>query len=215
MRKPADISAVESDRRGIRKSPLQARAIDKRDRILDRAQALIHADGYGSFTVANVARKAGVSEGTVYQLFSGREAILYALVERSSARVDVANAAAMRVTKGEPWPKLVRALADAYATVLRDDPTVLSIYLAAQAVPALRQLECELVCRRARKMAELAVEVAAVPPTARLFTTALSLCISIADTIRYAQLFPPAEAEDLIAEAVAIAEARWRILGAR
>jgi AcrR family transcriptional regulator len=214
MSNSTDDPAVENDGRGIRKHPRQARAIDKRDRILDHAQALIHADGYGRFTVAQVARKAGVSEGTVYQLFTGRQAILYALVERSSVRVDAANAEAIRTMEGRPWPNLIRALADTYALVLRDDPAIVSVYLAAQTVPALRQLECDLVSRRARQMAELAIDVAAIPRSAKLLTTTFSLCVMIADIVRYAQLFPLDEAQALIDEAVAIAEARWRTLGA-
>jgi AcrR family transcriptional regulator len=201
--------------RGIRKQPTQSRALDKRQRILDTAQRLIHEEGYAATTVARVAREAGVAEATVYQMFSGRDAVLYALVERSSAFVDAANVEAVRSSAGKPWPELVRGLVNTFYRVSLEDPSVRSLHAAAQTVPALRELERDQIKRRAEQFAELAVNVAGLQPGPALVNTALVLTLAVAEAVRHALLCSEEEGAAIMNEIVSIAEARWRALGAR
>lgn len=210
---PPSTSAPLKDR-GLRKRPVQARAVDKRERILDAAQRLIHERGYPATTVALIAREARVAEATVYQMYSGREAVLYALVERASAMFDAANAEVIRSIRGRPWPELARALIVAAYQVSLAAPHLQSVSAAAQTVPALQLLALEQVRRRAEQMGLLAAEAGRLEPGPALAITARTLIFGVAETVRNALLCPPAEAEALIEEMVAVAEARWRSLGA-
>jgi AcrR family transcriptional regulator len=52
-----------------------------RERILDAAEQLFLADGYGATTIARVARQAGVAADTVYAAFGSKRGILQALMD--------------------------------------------------------------------------------------------------------------------------------------
>lgn len=62
--------------------PSQARGREKFDRILDAAHSLIEEQGVDEFSLADVAKKAGVATGSAYHFFPSLEAIFIALVER-------------------------------------------------------------------------------------------------------------------------------------
>jgi AcrR family transcriptional regulator len=52
-----------------------------RERILDAAEGLFLADGYGATTIARVARRAGVAADTVYATIGSKRGILKALMD--------------------------------------------------------------------------------------------------------------------------------------
>jgi AcrR family transcriptional regulator len=52
-----------------------------RDRILEAAEELFLADGYGATTITGVARRAGVAADTVYATFGSKHGILTALMD--------------------------------------------------------------------------------------------------------------------------------------
>ena len=58
-----------------------AKKVEKRERILDAAVTEIAAHGYYNTTVAMIARRAGVADGTIYLYFESKQAILVAIFE--------------------------------------------------------------------------------------------------------------------------------------
>jgi AcrR family transcriptional regulator len=52
-----------------------------RDHILDAAEELFLADGYGTTTITRIARQAGVAADTVYATFGSKRGILQALMD--------------------------------------------------------------------------------------------------------------------------------------
>lgn len=65
-----------------RKTPRQPRATATLDAIFEATIQLLVADGPHRLTTTRVARRAGVSVGTMYQYFPHKQALLYALNER-------------------------------------------------------------------------------------------------------------------------------------
>lgn len=59
----------------------------RRDRILEVAEALIAERGYDGLTMRALARESGVSVPTLYNLCGGKDAIVAAQTERALARV--------------------------------------------------------------------------------------------------------------------------------
>lgn len=53
----------------------------KRRRILDAAQACLGESGYAGATVTEIARRAGVSNGLLYQFFQNKEALVAEVLE--------------------------------------------------------------------------------------------------------------------------------------
>lgn len=65
-----------------RRRPKQARSIEKVERILGAARALISQVSFEQFTTDLVAQNAGVAVGTIYQYFPNKIEILRALIDQ-------------------------------------------------------------------------------------------------------------------------------------
>lgn len=65
-----------------RQSPVQARSRATVDRIVAATAELLAEDGYTTLSTNAIARRAGVSPGTLYQYFSDRDEIVDELVQR-------------------------------------------------------------------------------------------------------------------------------------
>jgi AcrR family transcriptional regulator len=66
----------------------QAQALETRVTILDAAQSLFYANGYGKTAVAAVAEEAGVSVETIYKAFGGKAGLARALFDQALAGND-------------------------------------------------------------------------------------------------------------------------------
>jgi TetR/AcrR family fatty acid metabolism transcriptional regulator len=67
---------------------------DKRARILDAAVVEIAQHGYFQTTVAMIARRAGVADGTIYLYFANKDEVLFSLFDRAMRRfIDEGRAA--------------------------------------------------------------------------------------------------------------------------
>ena len=58
---------------------------DKRPRLVEAACAVFAEKGYASTRVAEIAERAGVGKGTVYEYFSSKEELLFAVFESINA----------------------------------------------------------------------------------------------------------------------------------
>src|SRR6476619_5125221 len=92
---------------------------DKREAILRAAIRVFAHNGYFSSKVADIAREAGVADGTVYLYFKNKEDILHSVFDRS---VDEAIAEAKKIveTINDPKEKL-RHIALLHLERLGDD----------------------------------------------------------------------------------------------
>jgi AcrR family transcriptional regulator len=70
-----------------RRTPRQARSESTIDAILDATFQLLEADGVDRLTTNRIAERAGVSIGTLYQYFAGKQDILAAIAQRRAAAV--------------------------------------------------------------------------------------------------------------------------------
>lgn len=77
----------------MRKPGTQSRARDTIDAIIEASRRIVYRDGVGGLTTNRVAELAGVSIGSLYQYFPGRDAVLHALVEREFNRTVDSNVA--------------------------------------------------------------------------------------------------------------------------
>ena len=70
-----------------RKSPVQLRSRQTFEAIVEAGTRILTNDGYDAMTTNEVADLAGVSIGSLYQYFSGKDAILGAVFERHQSRI--------------------------------------------------------------------------------------------------------------------------------
>jgi AcrR family transcriptional regulator len=80
MKKPVDFQ---------RRRPKQARARATMNSILEAAAQVLQRAGVQGFNTNAVAERAGVSIGTLYQYFHGKEAILVALAQDELAKPEI------------------------------------------------------------------------------------------------------------------------------
>jgi AcrR family transcriptional regulator len=87
MANPSDVNP--------RKQPSQPRAAATVAAVVEAAARILEAEGLGAFNTNAVAARAGVSIGSLYQYFPGKDAILAALVRREAEAFDAALTAAV------------------------------------------------------------------------------------------------------------------------
>lgn len=83
-----------------RKKPVQSRALETYACILEAAAQVIEQSGVGAFNTNAVAERAGVSIGSLYQYFPGKDALLIALMRREKERFGTDAAAALDAPDG-------------------------------------------------------------------------------------------------------------------
>lgn len=105
-----------------RRTPVQERSAARVERMLDAAAALLDASAGEGLTTSSVARRAGVSVGSLYQFFPDLSAVLQALAQRSFDRYRAALAARLARTPPVRWQDLVDAVVDEYVAAARSEP---------------------------------------------------------------------------------------------
>ena len=70
---------------GPRKKPAQSRAAFTVDAILEGAANILEHHGLEAYTTNEIAARAGVSIGSLYQYFPNKDAVTIALIERETA----------------------------------------------------------------------------------------------------------------------------------
>ncbi|HWA46230.1 MAG TPA: TetR/AcrR family transcriptional regulator [Hypericibacter adhaerens] len=126
----------------LRRAPSQRRARERVERILATATDIIAAEGSEAMRMAELARKAGVSIGSLYQYFPDKAAILRLLAERYNAQGRACIAAALAAVRTRD--DLVRAfgeLVDTYYGLFLKEPVMRDIGSGVQADKGLREID--------------------------------------------------------------------------
>ena len=88
-------------------NPVRPPVADKREAILRAATRVFARNGYFSSKVADIARDAGVADGTVYLYFKSKEEILHSIFDRS-VREGIEEGRKQLLTVTDPREKLRR-----------------------------------------------------------------------------------------------------------
>ncbi|MEQ1956137.1 TetR/AcrR family transcriptional regulator [Mesorhizobium sp. CN2-181] len=127
---------------GPRKTPTQKRSRERVERMLAAATALIAEQGSDALRMSEVAERAGVSIGSLYQFFPDKSAIVGTLVERynEAGRRCIADGMA-DVTSEDDMRRAFSALIDIYYRIFLAEPVMRDIWFGAQADKALRDAQ--------------------------------------------------------------------------
>ena len=99
---------------------------DKRRRILDAAVSVFARKGYFAARVSDVAKKAGVADGTIYLYFRGKEDILVRLFDEvMSEHVAEAREAVHALASA---PERLLAIAERHLAVLGDNRDLAAVF---------------------------------------------------------------------------------------
>jgi AcrR family transcriptional regulator len=106
--------------RTYRGQTAEARAADRRRRLIDAGLELFGTEGWAGTTIPALCAQAGVSPGHFYEAFDGREAVLRALYEEIVA--ETATGAATTLATDGTLEERVHAGLAAYVAPLLADP---------------------------------------------------------------------------------------------
>ena len=118
-----------------RRRPAQARSRERFERILQAARTLLVDVGFESFTVDEVAHRAGVPIGTLYQFFANKYVLVCELDRQDTA---ASRAEIERFSRRDPdvqWPDVLDETIDHLARMWRDDPSRRAVWHAVQSTP--------------------------------------------------------------------------------
>jgi len=120
----------------LRRQPTQARSRERVARILDAAAAIVDEDGSDALRVDEIARRAEVPLGTLYQFFARKDDIVYALAERFALRFgEVLEHQLAETPEGAGWKVLMANLFAAYADLYRTEPALRELWVGARLDP--------------------------------------------------------------------------------
>ena len=102
------------------------RTADKRRRILDAAVSVFARKGYFAARVSDVAKKAGVADGTIYLYFRNKEDILVRLFDEVMSEHVVQAREAVRALPSAP--ERLRAIAERHLAVLGENRDLAAVF---------------------------------------------------------------------------------------
>jgi len=122
-----------------RRVPRQARSQKRYDDILETAANLLIEKGFESATTNEIAERAEISVGSLYQYFNNKEAIVTALTERyTEAMREVADGFAAAEVEGIAVAKAVDLLLDPLIEFHQKHPAMIPLWMGAERSEELR-----------------------------------------------------------------------------
>lgn len=191
------------------KRPVQQRSRERVERMLAAATELIAAKGSDALKMSEVAEKAGVPIGSLYQFFPDKSAIIGTLIERCNLDSrkciedglrDVGAAADLGPAFG--------TLFDTYYEMFLSDPAMRDIWSGAQADKSLRAIEVEESRVIGAMLGDVLKRLRPDAPTQEVDRTAFLIMNLGEATIRLAISVDPAEGRALVEiyKAMAVAQ---------
>lgn len=128
----------------IRRQPTQARAKERVERILAAATDLIAEAGSEPMRMSEIAERAGVPIGSLYQYFPDKAAILRTLATRVMERVREGLKEGLEgIGNAKEALDRTDALAEGYYALFLDEPVTRDIWSATQSDKTLQELDIE------------------------------------------------------------------------
>src|SRR6476659_5828599 len=98
-----------------------AQAGDKRERILAAAERIFARHGFFAAKVSDVAKEAGVADGTIYLYFKNKDDLLISLFERRMQEVNERLREATAKVAGRGPVEELRAFVKTYLQLVHDE----------------------------------------------------------------------------------------------
>jgi len=121
-----------------RRRPTQERSQKKFDQLLAVSRELLLQVGFESFTCEEVAQRAGLPIGTLYQFFQNKYVIVCELDRVDAIAVRQELEAFAEAIPSLDWPKFLDRLVDHMADLWAGDPSRRAVWHAVQSTPATR-----------------------------------------------------------------------------
>lgn len=174
-----------------RRRAVQARSRATVERILASAAALIAERGAEAVTMTEIAQRAEVVIGSLYQYFPDRAGVMAALFERHNAGVRQMLLDGVAGVGGlDDLTARIEALTARYFALHREDPLFRGLWAVVQTDPMLQALDVEDSLRNARLLFDAARPLYAAVDEDRLMTTCALVMQLVLSAARFALAIP-------------------------
>lgn len=138
------------------RTPRQQRSIDRVDAILVAAKSLIAEKGSAGLKIRDIAERAGITAGSMYQYFPNKAAIIHALGQQHLDLINRSLKAALdqKPETIEECIELLHHLFDQFHVLNQFDPVIRDIWVSTSADKNLQDMDIE----DSRRNAELIFE---------------------------------------------------------
>ncbi|MBO9534112.1 MAG: TetR/AcrR family transcriptional regulator [Solirubrobacteraceae bacterium] len=119
-----------------RRTPTQERSRRTVERIVDAAAVVLADAGYDAASTNRIAAQAGISPGTLYGYFSGKDEIVAAVIDRVVDGFAESVAPALREAAGQPIEPATRLVLDAVLAEVEQRRDLIAAFI--DRVPAER-----------------------------------------------------------------------------
>ncbi|HEV2344283.1 MAG TPA: TetR/AcrR family transcriptional regulator [Actinocrinis sp.] len=190
----------------VRRRPMQRRSVERFERMLDACAQLLDEVGYDDLTTSQVAKRARVPIGTLYQFFDGKAALTRALARRNlDLFLDRLHARFAEVPVVATWADAAAEVVGEFVAMKREVPGFAAVDFGDTRpgrhflLDAERELENSQVV--AERLKRLGLEHLGLPDAPRLDRALLVAVEAVDGVLRMAFRFGPDGDPDLIAEA--------------
>jgi AcrR family transcriptional regulator len=174
-RRVGNVNATDVGRR-----PQQERSKSRVEAILEVALELVVEQGSEALAMRELARRAGVQIGSLYQYFPSKASVIRELAMRNLERVRelLQGEVAQLLAEHGGRPSVAQAVnrvVDAYFAHYRDQPAAVAVWAGAQGDHSLRELDAEDNRRTAEFLVPALTQILALPGPEGVCPLALQL----------------------------------------
>jgi AcrR family transcriptional regulator len=195
-----DLPPVEKQPSHPRRVPSQRRSRERVERILAVATELVAERGSDALRMSEVAERAGVSIGSLYQYFPDRTAIVRTLAERYNAQGLACVRAELAPVRDEAELQgaLLRVV-DGYYEMFLAEPVMRDVWWATQADRTLQDVDAADVEAHTALLADVMARLRPRRDRAELATVALLTMQLVATAVRLAISLDRARGDAVVA----------------
>ncbi len=197
-----------SSRLQLRKKPQQERSIQRLDAIMEAAVDLIAEHGVANLKMTDIAARAGVPIGSLYQFFPEKAAIIRAFHDRHTTIVQKRTSEAFPDVKSvDQAIEMLSQLLDEFYRIYRADRTYLPVWMAGMTDRDFQELNLAHL-ERLTEIIFGALKHLVAPEHHAVFRRRLHMQLYLSGAlVRFAMVRDEASAEEYMAE--------WKSMGAR
>jgi AcrR family transcriptional regulator len=178
-----------------RRSPLQERAKQTVEKILDATAELLHEKGHTRLTTKKVAERSGINIATLYHYFPNKMALLHALALRITVQQKEQLDAVYDRRAETDWRDTVDKALDALLEFNRTVTGAVALSLAMRSYPSLRQIDYERDLQESELRSQLLSELGIKGSPRELQLKSLVLAEVMTAMVDYALQFYPEKAD--------------------
>lgn len=183
-----------------RRRPAQARSRERFERIVQAARAVLVDVGFESFTFDEVAHRAGVPIGTLYQFFANKYVLICELDRQDTATSLAEIERFSRLVPAPQWPDVLDEFIDHLARMWREDPSRRAVWHAIQSTPATRATAADTELQLLEPLAEILRPLATEHSDTQRIELARFLIHTVVSLLNYAISGDPDKFDSVVME---------------